>query len=156
MNHRKFKRPTIQQLAAWVAYDPTTGDIALNGRSQPTAKTGRYKALNFPQKEIGAVPAHIAAFAIMKGRWPRQGHVIDHKDGKPNNNKWSNLREVTESVNALNRRTMPKQNRHGIWSLQIRDELNESPCLGPIWRTWQSDIRNRPCMKPQWRAVAAN
>jgi hypothetical protein len=43
--------------------------------------------------------AHRVAFAIMTGRWPS---VVDHIDGKKDNNSWSNLREVTTGENARN------------------------------------------------------
>lgn len=43
--------------------------------------------------------AHRLAFWFMTGEVPEE---IDHKDGNPSNNKWSNLREVTHSENNQN------------------------------------------------------
>jgi hypothetical protein len=43
--------------------------------------------------------AHRVAFAIMAGKWPK---IIDHIDGDKSNNRWSNLREVTQAQNMQN------------------------------------------------------
>lgn len=44
--------------------------------------------------------AHRIAFLFMTGQWPIG--VIDHKDLDKTNNKWTNLRDVTSSVNIRN------------------------------------------------------
>lgn len=44
--------------------------------------------------------AHRLAILIMTGQSPVSG--IDHKDGRPGNNRWGNLREATPSENACN------------------------------------------------------
>ena len=41
-------------------------------------------------------------FYIMRGRYPMPGLVIDHIDGDPTNNRWSNLRECTVAQNMRN------------------------------------------------------
>ena len=38
----------------------------------------------------------------MKGKWCSQ--VIDHRDGDPSNNRWTNLRSATRSQNSANKR----------------------------------------------------
>ena len=44
---------------------------------------------------------HRVAFALIWGRWPAQ--QIDHKNGDPADNRWSNLREVDNATNCQNR-----------------------------------------------------
>lgn len=44
--------------------------------------------------------AHRLAFLYMTGRWPNA--VVDHKNGKRSDNRWSNLRDVTQTVNMRN------------------------------------------------------
>jgi hypothetical protein len=58
---------------------------------------------------IGSIPVggrykmrtHVI-FYVMQQRWPLPGLVIDHRDGDPSNNVWSNLREATYSQNNRN------------------------------------------------------
>lgn len=42
------------------------------------------------------------AYLFMIGRWPNK--AIDHKDGNPSNDKWSNLRLASDSQNMWNRK----------------------------------------------------
>lgn len=44
--------------------------------------------------------AHRLAWLYMTGAWPSQN--IDHKDGNKQNNRWFNLRDVSQSINAQN------------------------------------------------------
>lgn len=64
--------------------------------------------------------AHILAFVIMNGRWPKK--QIDHKDGVGSNNRWKNLREASCQQNQYNSKIRVdnasgfkgvSQNKHG-------------------------------------------
>ena len=80
-------------MSSEVSYNPETG--ALSGAS--THKSGAdYLACMFEGKSIFA---HRVAFYLMEGRWPEQ---IDHINGDRKDNRWANLREVTNRENALN------------------------------------------------------
>lgn len=59
------------------------------------------------------LPVHRVVWAMVNGRWPSDGMVIDHIDGNPSNNCPDNLREVTWQGNAQNRRRPSKNNRTG-------------------------------------------
>jgi hypothetical protein len=68
--------------------------------------------------------AHRLAWLIVTGEWPKD--KIDHEDGDPSNNKFSNLREATQQENNRNRKT---------------NSNNTSGVKGVYW--------NKPCQKWQ-------
>ena len=67
--------------------------------------------------------AHRLAWLWMTGEWPTAD--IDHIDGDPANNRWSNLRDVNRSTNVQNVRRARKNNKAGL--------LGVSP-HGKSWR----------------------
>lgn len=40
-------------------------------------------------------------FILMTGRTPKEGFIIDHKDGNTINDKWDNLQEIQQSLNCI-------------------------------------------------------
>jgi len=54
------------------------------------------------------------AFLYMQGHWPE--NIIDHKNRDKSNDKWKNLRHVTEEQNQKNR-SISKRNKSGISGL---------------------------------------
>lgn len=59
------------------------------------------------------LPVHRVVWAIVNGRWPEPGKVIDHINGNPRDNRPSNLREVTWQANSQNRQRPASDNRSG-------------------------------------------
>lgn len=54
--------------------------------------------------------AHHIIFLWMTGRWPEP--EVDHEDGNPENNRWSNLKESTRTGNNRNQ-CLRKDNKSG-------------------------------------------
>jgi hypothetical protein len=112
-----IKDLTPERIRTLLRYDPETGEF---WRQHPTAKvranpkigctdSNGYIKIGVAGHQLGA---HRLAFAIMTGAWPKG--EIDHKDGNRRNNQWSNLREVSETVNQQNRRKANTTNHTGL------------------------------------------
>lgn len=107
--------------AELLSYEPETGRLVW------LANTGK-KAVNQVGASAGSknaksgyvvvsifgkrYQAHRLAWALMTGSWP-DGEV-DHIDGNRANNRWSNLRAVSRSVNAQNQRHPQRNNKSGF------------------------------------------
>jgi hypothetical protein len=113
--------PTIAQFKAVLEYLPEPGVFIWIARRRGRAggvfpgdvagkllKTGYVSVGAFNRDWL----AHRLAVLFMTGAWP-QGDV-DHVDGSPANNEWSNLRVVTHRVNQQNRVRATAANKSGF------------------------------------------
>lgn len=134
-NRQSKATPTAEEIRSIFHYDPVTGLFTYRVSRGPRkagdvsgtlSKDGR-TVLNY----LGQLyQAHRVAWVYMTGEWPK--FEIDHRDSKPLNNAWSNLRDVTSTVNKQNMREAPKSKKY-------------SPLLGAQWCAqigrWKSSIR---------------
>jgi len=99
---------TAEELRNLLSYNVATGDFywlrTNSNRAQKGAKAGGCDKLGRRVVRINrrGYFAHRLAWLWMTGEWPSE--VIDHKDGNPSNNSWSNLREATQAQNLANSR----------------------------------------------------
>jgi hypothetical protein len=100
-----------EDIAAAFEYDPETGKLFRRqpdgmmqqltvARERPDRRSDNTAQVSFRCYLIRCT--HIM-WMLMEHRWPREGHVIDHRDGDVFNNRWTNLREATRSQSAMNR-----------------------------------------------------
>jgi hypothetical protein len=81
---------------------------------------------------FGTQQAGRLIFLMMEGRWPE---YVDHKDRDGLNNRWSNLREVTSSLNSRNR-SLPSNNKTGV--------------IGVHWDTGEQLYRAKIVVAGRW------
>jgi hypothetical protein len=113
---------TQAQALAHVRYDPDTGGffwVVAKGRRTPGDRAGyqRHDGYWFVKIAQRKYCAHRLAWLCMTGGWPKQ--VIDHRDRNPSNNCWSNLRDVSQGVNAHNRSGAQSNNRLGVLGVSL-------------------------------------
>lgn len=93
-------KPTLyESLRYFLVYDPETGIFAYRttGKIAGWIKKNGRVSINLIGRTF---EAHRLAWLYMKKEMPVL--VIDHIDGNPTNNKWSNLRHVTQAENCKN------------------------------------------------------
>ena len=72
-------------------------------------KPDGYRIINiFKQRNY----AHRLAWLYIYGEWPKQD--IDHIDGNPRNNRISNLRDISRSLNGQNQKKAQKRSKSGL------------------------------------------
>jgi hypothetical protein len=124
-------------LQEMLSYSKETGRLTWSrnvaGRARAGQETGTTNYNGYLSLIIKGRPyrAHRVAWAIVTGSWPIG--EIDHIDGVKTNNEWSNLRDVTRSVNQQNKRRSQSRTpghllgtsldkRSGRWRAQIKVE----------------------------------
>lgn len=121
---RKSPLPSIALLRRMLDYDQKTGVLRWKVKPQlgidAGAIAGSLGADGYITVRVkgSQVKAHRAAFAIVKGRWPKWH--LDHRDNDKTNNRWRNLREATTSQNACNRQRANANNATGSLGVHCR------------------------------------
>ena len=104
-----MKKPELTQarLHELLDYDPDTGEFRWRKQKKKNHHAGDvagcramsgYWMIHIDGRNYRA---HQLAWLYMEGEWGRP--VIDHCDGDPFNNRWSNLRLASHANNAANR-----------------------------------------------------
>ncbi len=110
------KKISVERLHQAFSYDPLTGVLfrkehAGNVAAGPVKGSPDAKKHLRVQIDKKRLQIHNIAWALMTGYWPSL--VIDHRNGNPADNRWSNLRLATNQQNSFNQR-LPKHNTTGF------------------------------------------
>lgn len=110
---RKPRELTVAMLRDSIRYDPETGDFRwIKPRARwmnpgaPAGTVGCHRKALLIGIYGRRYYAHRLAWLYMTGDWPRG--VIDHKNGDPLDNRFSNLRDVSSIANQQNMHRRPK------------------------------------------------
>jgi hypothetical protein len=110
---------TQEELLSLLNYEPTTGMFTWKPRPNlPSFKRinepAGFRKDNYIVIKIGnkSYPAHRLAWLYMTGELPPASMLIDHKNGKRDDNRWDNLRLATPVQNSMNR-AVPRNNTSG-------------------------------------------
>jgi AP2 domain len=90
-------------------YDPDTGLFTRLIKTNKTQPIG--DVANCHDKDGYIVIGVDKKALYMTGEWPKG--QIDHKFGIRDDNRWSELRDATPSINQQNRRVLDKRNKSG-------------------------------------------
>jgi len=104
---------TRDQVLTWLSYDPETGlfrwikakQKIRVGEVAGTVEEGYIRI----RVQLKKYSAHRLAWLVMTGEWP---NIIDHINGDRADNRWANLRNVTQKENLRNR--TPRKTKTGV------------------------------------------
>ena len=114
----KARQLTAERLKEVLRYDPETGVFTWR-KSRPGCVAGRVAGTTvgttgYRQIEIDykLFRASRLAWLYQTGSFPKKGMLIDHANGKRDDDRWCNLRLATYQQNARNRRPC-RRNKSG-------------------------------------------
>lgn len=152
-----------QEIISRLNYNPETGSLTWASRdckSFDSTKVGSEVGYIFVKdgytncalhiqirsRKINIVVARLC-WLVQTGDWPK--HTIDHVDRNSLNNKWENLRDVTQEVNNSNKGLYRTKYFGGIskneggFQLRLRGEyLGRSSCFGKVVKLRQQNLKN--------------
>jgi len=154
MDNKEFIRQSwvMDEIIRRLNYYPETGELTWANRGIPwldrrfegkavgqkwVTKEGYKNAttkIGIKGRKVTVVTARLC-WLVHTGDWPR--HTIDHLDRDPFNNKWNNLRDITQAENNDNRsfysgNVFTNIRFHkGIWRVDFKGKyIGGSKCFG--------------------------
>jgi hypothetical protein len=115
---------TLERLQELLHYDPESGVFTSKRWRGGSARANRpagtiMKRSGYVRIQIDGrlYMGHRLAWLYMTGKHPSQ--QIDHIDGNRQNNRFSNLREVSQTLNSQNQRKAKSHNKTGYLGVSI-------------------------------------
>lgn len=114
------------------AYSPETGEVTSKrlGRAVGSDDGKGYIRLCLKGR---TVLAHRLAWLLMTGEWPT--NLIDHINGKRDDNRWCNLRDVDSATNLQNRAKARRDSASGLIGVSLRKNRTKKPWAAIIRAT---------------------
>ncbi|MEQ5183157.1 HNH endonuclease [Providencia alcalifaciens] len=131
---------TAKELSEFFSVDPVTGYLMVKVKVNSTPIGGEITSslVKGRYKNVGVngvvIPMHRIVWMITNGDIP-DGWVVDHINGKPEDNRPDNLRACSSADNLLNRRTH-ENNKCGVKGVYFDGSR-------PQARKWRAQIRMR-------------
>ena len=125
-----MEKLTAEHIRAILHYDPETGvftRLVRSGKHQAGVSVGCVnKVLGYVLMgvEKQRLYAHRLAWLYMTGEWPEA--QIDHINGDRADNRWTNLRSVTQAVNNQNLRRVRVTSKTGVQGVRLRKGMFEA------------------------------
>lgn len=116
----------VDEFKSALSYDPETGLFTRLDRKSGKDRRGTIAGAIMRSGHIqirvcGSLHyAHRLAWVYMTGEWPEA--EIDHINGVPSDNRWSNLRDVCRTTNAQNLRKPKVTGRSGFLGVSLRKD----------------------------------
>lgn len=136
MSSQPISQADLKQL---LEYDAGTGlfrwRISSNNRIKAGSVAGSFTPEGYARISITIdgnrrrLMAHSLAWLYMTGAWPAA--LIDHRDGNPSNNVFTNLRPATRSQNKMNEK-LRKDNAQGFKGVRYRKAYTNRPFIAVI------------------------
>jgi hypothetical protein len=120
---------TAERLRDVLEYDLITGNftwkVRTGPRGKPGASAGTLNTRGYYEISVDGrkYVSHRLAWLYVNGKWPKG--EIDHVNGCRDDNRWSNLRDVSRALNTQNRRSASANNSNGLLGVSRH---------GPRWR----------------------
>lgn len=116
---------TQERLKEVLTYDPETGNFYRNSpisrwSSSPAGSTTKGRIYIFIDKKLHL--AHRLAFLYMTGSFPK--NQVDHINGDQSDNRWINLRDVTQQENLENKHRAKESSSTGVLGVQVNNKCN--------------------------------
>ena len=111
-----------------LSYDPNTGIFVWKNSGSPVQRRCGMAAGSSVNGYVRIVlekrsyAAHRLAWLVMTGKWPSD--LVDHKNMIPSDNRWSNLREASNSQNLANA-SAHKNNISGLKGVYSRKRFKK-------------------------------
>jgi len=125
---------SAERLRELLHYDPETGVftrcVARPGKSRAVGcRAGTLNKVGYRQIGIDGhvYLEHRLAFLYMTGEWPK--FTVDHINCTLTENKWSNLRDVPQRINAHNERSARSTNSTGLLGVTKRADTGRHQAL---------------------------
>jgi hypothetical protein len=150
--------PPLEVLEKLLHYDPETGDLTWKqsrGRVRRGQVAGSLGNKGYWHvRVLGSLwLAHRLAWKIHTGAEPEAGLVIDHLNENRADNRWSNLRLTTQSINLGRRSVAPGLSGRNLHCYSPGRYTVRVGSGSSLWRRHGLTLEEATALAAEWRAM---